>query len=52
MLLEASAFLREHPKPTRQEIVARMERNLCRCGTQQRVLDAIESAAGQMRGAS
>jgi len=52
MLLEASAFLREHPKPTRQEIMARMERNLCRCGTQQRVLDAIESAAVQMRGAS
>ena len=52
MLLEASVFLREQPQPTRQEIMTRMERNLCRCGTQQRVLDAIESAAVQMRGAS
>jgi len=52
MLLEASAFLRDHPKPSRQEISAHMERNLCRCGTQQRVLDAIESAADQIGAAS
>jgi len=48
MLLNAYAFLREHPKPSRDEIVAHMERNLCRCGAHQRIVAAIESASGQM----
>jgi len=52
MLMEASVFLRDHPKPSRPEIVSHMERNLCRCGTQQRVVEAIESAANQMGGTS
>lgn len=52
MLMEASAFLRDHPKPSRQEIVSHMERNLCRCGAHQRVVAAIESAARQMGGSS
>lgn len=48
MLLEAVVFLNENPQPSRDAIVARMERNLCRCGTHQRIVDAIESAARQM----
>ena len=48
MLLHAYAFLREHPKPSRDAIVAHMERNLCRCGAHQRIVSAIESASGQM----
>jgi nicotinate dehydrogenase subunit A len=48
MLLSAYAFLREHPKPSRDEIVAHMERNLCRCGAHQRIVAAIESASGQI----
>ena len=52
MLMEASVFLREHPKPSRQEIVTHMEHNLCRCGTQQRVVAAIESVAENMDGRS
>ena len=52
MLMDALVFLREHPKPSRQEIIAHMERNLCRCGAHQRVLEAIESAARQMGGAA
>jgi len=52
MLMEASAFLCDHPKPSRQEIVSHMERNLCRCGAHQRVVAAIESAARQMGGSS
>jgi len=48
MLLNAYAFLREHPKPSRDEIVAHMERNLCRCGAHQRIVAAIESSSGQM----
>lgn len=52
MLMNAYVFLREHPKPSRDAIVAYMERNLCRCGTHQRVIDAIEAASGQMEGQS
>lgn len=52
MLLEAVVFLRENPRPSRDAIVARMERNLCRCGAHQRIVDAIESAARQMGGQS
>jgi aerobic-type carbon monoxide dehydrogenase small subunit (CoxS/CutS family) len=47
MLLSAHALLREHRHPSRQEIAAAMEHNLCRCGAHQRILDAIEAAAGQ-----
>jgi aerobic-type carbon monoxide dehydrogenase small subunit (CoxS/CutS family) len=42
MLLAAVALLRENPRPSRAEIAVRMERNLCRCGAHQRILDAIE----------
>lgn len=52
MLMDAYVFLREHPKPARDAIVAHMERNLCRCGAHQRVIDAIEAASGQMEGQS
>jgi len=52
MLLEAVVLLNENPQPSRDAIVAHMERNLCRCGTHQRIVDAIESAARQMGGQS
>ncbi len=44
-ILSATALLRARPHPTRAEIVRRMEGNLCRCGSQKRILEAIESAA-------
>lgn len=48
MLLAAHALLLENPKPSRDAIVAHMEHNLCRCGSYQRVVEAIESASRQM----
>ena len=45
MILTAAAFLREHPAPGREEIAARLEHNLCRCGAHPRILDAVEAAA-------
>ena len=45
MLLAAVALLRSRPHPTRAEIVAHMDRHLCRCGAQQRIVAAIESVA-------
>jgi aerobic-type carbon monoxide dehydrogenase small subunit (CoxS/CutS family) len=47
MLMQASALLREIPRPPREAIVSHMEQNLCRCGAHQRIVDAIESASRQ-----
>jgi aerobic-type carbon monoxide dehydrogenase small subunit (CoxS/CutS family) len=44
MLLSAIALLREQPNPSRDAIVSRMDRNLCRCGAHQRIVAAIEAA--------
>jgi aerobic carbon-monoxide dehydrogenase small subunit len=45
MLLTAVALLRDVPRPTREQIVTRMNPVLCRCGAHQRILAAIESVA-------
>ena len=50
MVLTAYGLLRTNPKPTRKEIIRGMEQNLCRCGAHTRIIDAIESAAGEMKG--
>ena len=45
MIMNAEGILRETPQATREQIVRRMEGNICRCGTHVRILDAIESVA-------
>jgi aerobic-type carbon monoxide dehydrogenase small subunit (CoxS/CutS family) len=45
MIMNAYGLLLEHPKPTRGEILAGMEDNLCRCGAHERIVAAIEAAA-------
>lgn len=45
-MLQAVSLLREKPKPTDQEIDAAMQGNICRCGTYQRIRQAIHLAAG------
>jgi nicotinate dehydrogenase subunit A len=52
MLMSASEFLRETPKPSREAVVAHMDRSLCRCGAHQRIVDAIEAVAMQTDKAS
>ncbi|HVB47538.1 MAG TPA: (2Fe-2S)-binding protein [Burkholderiales bacterium] len=49
VIMSAAALLAKNPQPTKQEIAAALERNLCRCGTHVRVLRAIERAAKEMR---
>lgn len=44
-IMQAAAFLREHPHPTVDEINAAMAGNICRCATYQRIRRAIERAA-------
>ncbi len=48
MIMNAYALLLKNPKPTRDQIISAMDDNLCRCGTHQRVIRAIESAAARM----
>jgi nicotinate dehydrogenase subunit A len=48
--VRAAAFLAGNPSPTRAEIAAALDRHLCRCGAQPRILRAIARAAATMRG--
>lgn len=45
-IMQAAALLKEHPKPTDQDIDQGMQGNICRCGTYQRIRAAIKLAAG------
>jgi len=49
MILTAVSYLKKNPNPTRSEIIQEMDNNLCRCGSYDRILDAIEQAAAEMR---
>jgi aerobic-type carbon monoxide dehydrogenase small subunit (CoxS/CutS family) len=49
MIMKAHGILAENPKPSRAEIVEGMDGNLCRCGAHPRILDAIETAAKDMK---
>jgi aerobic-type carbon monoxide dehydrogenase small subunit (CoxS/CutS family) len=45
MVLSAAALLDHTPNPTREQILRRMDGNLCRCGTYPRIIEAVERAA-------
>jgi len=49
MIVRATALLSATPNPTPTEIVARMNGNICRCGTYPRIVAAVQRAA-QSRG--
>ena len=46
MVISAVALLSENPKPDDAAIRAGLERSLCRCGTQSRIIRAVKRAAG------
>ncbi len=50
MILEAYALLLKTPRPSREQILRHMEDHLCRCGAHTRIVDAIQEAAGAMKG--
>ena len=45
MIMSASALLNKNPKPSRDDIISGMNANICRCGTYQRIIEAIRMAA-------
>ena len=44
-IMSAADLLKQKPNPTRDEIIEHMNTNICRCGTYQRIVRAIERAA-------
>jgi isoquinoline 1-oxidoreductase alpha subunit len=47
-IMDAVALLEKNPNPTDADIDGAMSGNLCRCGTYQRIRQAIHRAAGNM----
>jgi len=45
-IMQAAALLKQKPAPTDQDIDEIMQGNICRCGTYQRIRQAIHMAAG------
>jgi nicotinate dehydrogenase subunit A len=45
--MSAAALLRQNPKPTETEVRTALDRNLCRCGSQNRMVRAILRAANE-----
>ena len=44
-IMQAAALLKQKPKPTDADIDTAMRGNICRCGTYQRIREAIHAAA-------
>ena len=45
ILVSAAALLAENPHPDERDVVAALDRNLCRCGSQGRIIRAVLRAA-------
>ena len=48
MIMNAYGLLIKNPNLSRENIVSGMEENLCRCGSYNRIIDAIQTAAKEM----
>jgi len=46
-IMTAAALLAKNKKPTREQIVAHMKGNICRCGTYNKIIAAIQRAASE-----
>ena len=52
MILLAKSLLTENPDPSREEICAYMDANICRCTGYQMIVESILHAAREMNGAT
>ena len=50
MILKGYSLLLNNARPSRAEIIGSMNPHLCRCGAYSRVIDAIQTAAVELRG--
>src|SRR5262245_55550363 len=46
-IMTAAALIAKNKKPTREQIVEHMKGNICRCGTYNQIVAAIQRAAGE-----
>jgi nicotinate dehydrogenase subunit A len=51
VLMSAAALLKRNPKPTEAQVRVALDRNLCRCGSQNRIVRAVLRAANEMAAA-
>jgi aerobic-type carbon monoxide dehydrogenase small subunit (CoxS/CutS family) len=51
MILTGVSLLTFNPQPTEPQINQGLEQNFCRCGAQVRIVQAIQAAAAEMKGA-
>jgi nicotinate dehydrogenase subunit A len=49
ILISAKALLDKNPNPTRTQIATALDENICRCGSHNRIIRAVEKAAAAMR---
>jgi nicotinate dehydrogenase subunit A len=49
ILISAAALLAKNPKPTETEVRAALDRNLCRCGSHNRMVRAVLRAAASIQ---
>ena len=47
-IMQAAALLAKNKAPTREQIVRHMDGNICRCGTYNRIVAAIQQAAKEV----
>jgi aerobic-type carbon monoxide dehydrogenase small subunit (CoxS/CutS family) len=50
MIMNAAGLLLKNPSPSKDQIREGMEDNLCRCGAHVRIVEAIDTAAKEMKG--
>jgi nicotinate dehydrogenase subunit A len=49
IVISAKALIDRNPAPTRADIVATLDKHLCRCGAHNRIVRAVERAAAELR---
>jgi nicotinate dehydrogenase subunit A len=49
ILMSAAALLKRNPNPTNSDVRAALDRNLCRCGSHNRIVRAVLRAAAEMQ---
>jgi len=49
IIVSAKALLDQNPAPTRAQIAQALDDNICRCGSHNRIMRAVEKAAAQIR---
>ena len=47
--MQAAALLAQNPNPTDEDVDLAMAGNICRCGTYQRIREAVQKAAKSRR---